>query len=226
MRYPSIPYFGELDEKEFMGLLSSDVQVFEKLDGGNTQIEVRNDGTVRHGLRSGSVNRKTSGRVSWADDFNAFFWSNCGRFRDLEKGMVYFLEFLAPHHVVYHDEFVNMAFLIDAYSTDNARFVDYDEAWERASPVHDIIHKAELLHKGPVDDKTLLKILNRKSRLAVNGIGEGIVIKDYGSRHQSFTKIIHPFYESYHYSHLSKEKKNKMPEYTAKGLKKYLEQLC
>ena len=189
MRYPPIDVLDE--SKKIQQLFSSDdVHVFEKLDGGNTQIAVPESHPITHGLRSGKVSGASKER-KWVKQFERFFWGNRQRLQEsLEPGFVYFMEFLGPHTVVYKPEFVNRAFLIDVWDLKNGVFVPYEDGAKKTEPVKDLVLPAPLLYRGRVDKKGIKRLLEEASPYAVDGIKEGLVLKDYKTG--TFGKTYHP----------------------------------
>ena len=191
MRYPSIEVL-DLDNKKHPIFNSDDVSVFEKMDGGNTQIVLPNEGDITHGLRSGKVNRRTVDRL-WVREFEAFFWLNKHTFEEsLERGFAYFMEFLAPHKIVYKPEFVNRPFLIDVLDLESGLFLPYEVGLQKTEPVRSLILPLLPIYTGPVDRKKIKELVDEESLYATDRVKEGLVLKDYKT--QVFAKAYHPFH--------------------------------
>lgn len=190
MKYPSIPRLDEMAESDVERLFGTGVQIFEKMDGVNTQISVNGD--VRHGLRSGSVSKRSRGEFPWVEDFNRFFWSNMDRFSQL-KPNIYFGEFMTPMRVRYNDDVVNAFILIDVFDPEKGLFLPYEQGLDLTESVRDLMLPAEKLYDGSFDSRTVTELIRQPSHYAMDGIKEGVVIKNYNS--QAFAKAFHPRYD-------------------------------
>lgn len=181
MRYPHMPHADDVPTLTKRAIFE-DAYVFEKLDGGNVRVEVRED-VIRYGLRSGHMR---GNRAPWKDRFSKWYWTNRDAIQELPPG-IYFGEFLAPHTIKYKDEFVDQFFLIDVH--DGSNFLPYSKGLELAADVP-VIRPAPLLHRGQVTDGLVEELIDGKSAFSVTGDREGIVIKNYTL--QSFVKVKHP----------------------------------
>ncbi len=187
MKYPNIHELGELTEQE-KELLFGSAYVFEKLDGGNVQVHVKDDGTITHGLRSGHLE---GARAPWAERFKKWYWTNREPIQKLSPG-IYFGEFLAPHTIQYKPEFVDSFFLIDVYIGDenSGGFLDYVNALETSRAARDLMSPAPLLHRGTITQELIEELVNGRSKHSIGGEREGVVIKSYPA--QLFAKAKHP----------------------------------
>jgi len=184
VKYPNMP---QLDEVPIAvrEALFEDSYEFEKLDGGNVQVDMREE-VITYGLRSGYLD---GGRAPWVEELNKWYWTSRERIHELPPG-IYYGEFLAPHTIEYKPEYVNKFVLIDVF--DDGEFMDYEAGYERVRQhgLEDIMLKAPVLHKGKVTMEEILAMINGKSEFSVNGEREGVVIKDYTT--QTFVKAKHP----------------------------------
>lgn len=182
VKYPEIPHLMEVPEI-FDG---SNVQVFEKLDGGNTQV--RNlDGRVITGSRANFLTREEYFKFEWFKDFNNWAKSNPS-FHNLPGNLIVYGEFTTPHILRYKPEFVNRFFLIDVYDTETKRFIPYVEAREKLENELDV---KDVLFLRPLAEGKLT--LEDVKYIAVTGScysfygREGVVVKDYEK--QKFAKL-------------------------------------
>lgn len=187
MKYPSIPRLDEMGPDEKKLLLSSYVEIFEKMDGVNTQISVSDD--VKHGLRSGKVDRRSRSEFPWVSKFDRFFWSNREKFAGL-KPSVYFGEFMAPMEVGYTDEVANRFILIDVFDPEKGLFLPYEQGLALTESVRDLMLPAEKLYEGEISEKAIRSAMEAPSVHATDSVKEGIVIKSYPL--QIFAKAYSP----------------------------------
>src|SRR3990172_6688378 len=101
VKYPSIPHLAETLEI----LDGNNLQVFEKLDGGNCQVRMFN-GELFCGNRSNFLRREEYFRFPWFKDFKRWTMSNQGLY-GLPQSLIVYGEFTSPHTVPYEPEFTN-----------------------------------------------------------------------------------------------------------------------
>ncbi len=181
IKYPEIPHLAEN-----LGILDSrNIQVFEKIDGGNCQIRTYN-GRVFCGSRANFLKRKEDFRFPWFEDFNKWAMSNQS-LRNLPENIIVFGEFTGPHTLIYDPEFTNRFFLIDLYHMPSRRFVPYDKARKQ---LEDIAHIDDVLFlrslAGELNLDSAKYLATGKSEYSSDR-REGIVIKDY--KRQKFAKF-------------------------------------
>ena len=181
VKYPEIPHLMECPQ-----ILDSDnVQVFEKIDGGNTQVRT-SEGRILTGSRANFLEREERFKFDWFKDFNRWAKSNQSLY-GIPENLIVYGEFTSFHTISYKPKFTNKFFLIDVYDTDNARFIPYLDARERLekSGVEDILF-LEPLAEGKLGLKELRDLAKGRSQYSRSG-REGVVIKDYGA--QKFAKF-------------------------------------
>jgi len=167
-------------------LESNDLQVYEKMDGGNCQVR-KHQGRVFCGNRSKFLVREQGFKQEWFSDFHRWVMSNYD-FYNLPESVILYGEFMAPHTVPYESQFRNKFFMIDLYDLNSGKFVPYDVA--RAQIETDMgigdVFFLDPLKKGKIS-------LNEAKTLALGESSytsygrEGIVLKDYNQ--QKFAKL-------------------------------------
>ncbi|MEX0920452.1 MAG: RNA ligase family protein [Candidatus Pacearchaeota archaeon] len=181
IKYPSIPHLTEVPE-----ILESDrLQVFEKLDGGNSQIRVLN-GQILTGSRANFLTREEYFRFNWFKDFNNWAKSNYTLY-NLSEDFVVYGEFMSPHTINYKPEFTNKFFLIDLYKISEDRFIPYSSSREilNDSGIEKILF-LEPLAEGKLEIGDVKKLALWESKYSNYG-REGVVVKDYDN--QKFAKL-------------------------------------
>ncbi|MEM5798712.1 MAG: RNA ligase family protein [Candidatus Aenigmatarchaeota archaeon] len=173
-KYPHIPYLSKMSESEKMRLFEN-AYIFEKIDGINCMIK-KSGKYLSRGLRSGRLS-KSMKKTNIAGVLEKIFWNNYQSLEKLEDG-VYFFELLTNREnrkIDYKPEFLNKLFLLDVWDDG---WLNYEEATKRIEGVPDVII-LDVLHKGPVDENIVKHLLEKKSPYAIDGKGEGLVIKNY-----------------------------------------------
>lgn len=189
MKYHSIPYL-----EEDRHILKTPVDVFEKLDGGNCQIQA-GLGRLFLASRSGDHSQRTHKHQwfgqfqTWANRFYAQQQHELHATLDelLPSHLVLFGEWLSPHTIPYRAEAVNQFYLIDVYDQLEERFLPYEEGVARAT-IDTLLPLRTLrtLGHGKFTTKTLEEFLPGSDYR--DGDKEGIVIKDY--ENQRFAKLV------------------------------------
>ena len=182
VKYQEIPHL-----MAALDILDSDgLQVFEKLEGGNSQVRVF-QGRIFTGSRANFLEREEHFRCDWFRDFNRWAKSNHS-FYNLPEDLIVYGEFTAPHTLAYRPEFTNRFFLIDVYDTHDKIFIPYAQARKRLEGnlgIRDILF-LDPLREGRLSLKELKELATGESQYSVYG-REGIVVKDYNA--QRFAKL-------------------------------------
>ena len=182
VKYPEIPHLTQVPE-----ILDSDsLEVYEKLDGGNTQVRTHN-GRILTGSRANFLSREEYFRFPWFREFNKLAKSDYS-FHNLTENLIIYGEFLFPHTLKYKPEFESRFFLIDLYDLNTGKFIPYESARKRLEDDLEIknILFLETLAKGKQSMARIKELAMGKSQYSDYG-REGVVIKDY--RHQKFAKF-------------------------------------
>lgn len=182
VKYLEIPHLMEVPEI----LNRNCLEVYEKLDGGNSQVRVC-DGRIFTGSRANFLNREEHFRFDWFKDFNKWTKSNHS-FYNLPENFIVYGEFLAPHTLKYKPEFESRFFLIDVYDLSKSQFISYQNArrlLEDSLGIKNILF-LEALAKGKISMEKLKEITMGESQYSEYG-REGVVIKDYFN--QRFAKL-------------------------------------
>lgn len=178
IKYPRIPHLAE----DFT-ILNNPVEVYEKLDGGNSQVRLHK-GVILAGNRSKFLTDKDT-RFSWFSDFLKWAKRNYD-FYNLPENWIVFGEWLAPHTLEYPLENQDKFYLIDLFDISLNKFIKYSVAKNSLEErgITDIEFLSPL-HTGKIGFNKL-KSLIYPSKYK-EGNSEGVVIKDYES--QKFAKL-------------------------------------
>ena len=182
IKYPEIPHLAETPEI----LDGKNVEIFEKIDGGNCQVRISN-GRLFCGSRANFLKRTEHFRFDWFKDFNKWAMSNQS-LHNLPENLIIYGEFSSPHTIFYNSESTNRFFLIDIYNISNGKFLPYEESkslLETKLFVEDILF-LDILAKGKISLESVKYLATGKSRYS-HGDREGVVIKDY--KKQKFAKL-------------------------------------
>ncbi len=181
VKYQEIPHL-----MADLNILDSDnLQVFEKIDGGNSQVRVF-QGNILTGSRANFLTREENLRFKWLKDFNRWAKSN-STFHSLPENLIVYGEFTGPHTIAYRPEFTNRFFLIDVYDTQEKKFVPYVQARKRLEDldIRDVLFLNPLTEGKPTLEE-LKGLAMSESQYSVYG-REGVVVKDYHA--QRFAKL-------------------------------------
>ncbi len=182
VKYPEIPHLTQV-----LKILDSDsLEVYEKLDGGNTQVRTHN-GRIITGSRANFLSREEYFMFPWFRKFNNWAKSDYS-FHNLPENLIIYGEFLSPHTLKYKPEFESRFFLIDLYDLNTGKFIPYESARKRLEDDLEIknILFLETLAKGKQSMARIKELAIGKSHYSDYG-REGVVIKDY--HHQKFAKL-------------------------------------
>lgn len=186
-------------------ILNQDVYIFEKLDGGLSQVR-KMGGTIFGGSKSNFLIGPRT-KYSWFPDFLRWMRSNPS-LTNLPEEIIMFGEWLVPVTLEYNPEKRNRFYFIDlAFATEQGpRFYDYDEAlsYLKNWKIKDV-EILPPLAKGLFSYEQFKKIREGESQLG-DITREGVVLKNYNT--QQFAKSLNP-----QYSELREE---------GKGLERYV----
>lgn len=179
VKYRRIPHISETPQ-----ILDKPVEVYEKIDGGNTQIR-RIDGRIFCGNRTDFLTKERLFTQEWFRDFQKWALGNYS-FYNLPDNLVLFGEWTSRHTLDYNPEFTNKLFMLDILDMDSGRFIPYETAKARVTDlgIEGLIYLAPLF-KGEINFKSLMGLIEGSQYR--NGNKEGLVIKDYDA--QKFAKL-------------------------------------
>jgi len=186
VKYKRIPEVLKLNQ--LSSITQEDVQVFEKIDGGNCQIR-KIDGRLYSGSKANFLIGDPVYRAVWFPRMLSWMYSNHSLY-NLPENLILFGEWSGNHTITYSPPDTDKFFMIDLFDLENQRFIPYDEAVSRVKKmgVSDI-RFLNILAEGKVDIKKLEHILDAQSSY-YPGKKEGLVIKSYLSNPQEFYKIL------------------------------------
>ena len=180
-KYHSITRYGKSNNEISA---RGNIVVWEKLDGANASF--MRDGNV---LRTFSRNQELTGEDGLGG-FRKWALDNI-KVDDLVEGYVYFGEFMNRHKIDYGNN-EKKFFLYDVYDIGGEKYLDLDIISSEA--FHLNLTLAPIFYEGEFISDEHLQSFVGKTMLAPDGVGEGIVVKnyDYFDKHgkQHFTKIV------------------------------------
>jgi len=188
VKYESIGAF--LKAGEVSSLASRNLEVFEKMDGGNCQVRNYETQLIR-GSRAHFIQGKSHSRhKEWFNDFTAWVYSNHSLY-NLPEHVIPFGEWAGNQHVIQYDEGNKGFFDIDVLNLEDGRFMRYEDGriLLENSGVEGI-RFLEPLASGRVTPRIIQHFLYDEPSAYYDGPKEGLVIKDYDN--QEFFKILHP----------------------------------
>lgn len=184
-----------LGHREVRDIELGEVHVFPKLDGTNASAWADHDGEVRAGSRNRVIDlgSDNAGFARWLfgpDD-------QAENLRLLALGLphlVFYGEWLVPHAVrTYQEDAWRRFYVFDVYDRDAERYLPFEQyqpALERVG-IDYIAPLAVIKNPSP---SQLQECVDRNDYLVTEGVGEGIVLKNYSWRNahgrQPWAKVI------------------------------------
>jgi len=180
IKYKEIPYIGEL-----LKLLDKEVEIYEKLAGGNSQVR-KFESRILAGNRSKFL-KDSDRRFDWFQKFKKWALGNYS-FYNLPENLVVYGEWLSKHTLDYYPEKMDRFYLIDVFDTNSRKFFPYEDSVDLLTKknIGDIGFLTPLF-KGKIELDALNELVKKKSDYR-DGNMEGIVIKNYVS--QDFAKLL------------------------------------
>ncbi len=160
------------------------IVVWEKIDGSNASFK-----RVGNEIQTFSRNLELTG-LDGLGGFRAWVLQNID-VEKLEQDFLYFGEWSNPHKINYGDN-LKKFFLFDVYDLAELKYLGIEFIREEAE--HIGLTLAPIFYEGEFVSEEHLQSFVGKSMLAPDGVGEGVVVKnyDYVDKHgnQHFTKIV------------------------------------
>ena len=176
LKYPHLERFGN---EEVDGIEFGTTYVFPKLDGTNAQVWLNDDDTIGAGSRNRtlSLNNDNAGFMNWAvkqDNLKLFLshyhWLNV------------YGEWLVPHNLkTYRDDAWRKFYIFDLVDCETGEFYSYEMMKDVLDPYGlDYLPPIAIVKNGTREHYE--KCLEKNVFLIKDGmgVGEGIVIKNYG----------------------------------------------
>ena len=183
IKYHKIPYLEVVPE-----ILDKEVEVFEKLDGGNCHFR-KIEGRVRCSNRANFIDGKGFERF-WFQEFRKWALSNYSLYK-IDENHVFYGEWLAKHNIDYDKEHINKFYLLDVFDLKSGRYINYEGAKELVKKYSlEDVHFLKTIARGKINDSALEKLLEKSDYY--NGPKEGVVIKDY--KNEVFAKKLHKLF--------------------------------
>ena len=181
--YKKYQHIEKLGSSEVEGILEGKVYLSYKIDGTNSCIWMKDDGTLGFGSR----NRELS-----LDDDNAKFMASIKNDTELYSSLFKYLseypthiiygEWLVPHTLkTYNDNAWRQFYIFDIYDTEYQRYIPYphyNEYLTEFYPNLKMIPTIAVLD-NPTEEEIKSYLDKTGDWLVKAGLGEGIVIKNY-----------------------------------------------
>ncbi len=180
-KYQSITRYGKSNNEISA---RGNIVIWEKIDGANASF-MRDGDTIR----TFSRNQELTGEDGLGG-FRKWVLENINA-RKLEVGLLYFGEWTNRHKIDYGLN-EKKFYLFDVYETNLERYLPLNDIKAEANIIG--LELAPIFYEGEYISEEHLQSFVGKSMLAPDGVGEGIVVKNYGyvDKHgnQHFTKIV------------------------------------
>ena len=180
-KYQSITRYGKSNNEI---TARGNIVVWEKIDGANASFQ-----RVGEEIKTFSRTIELTGEDGLGG-FRKWVLNNID-VNKLEEGFIYFGEWINRHKIDYGEN-EKKFFFYDVYDTNRELYLDIDVIYSEAELLG--LELAPIFYEGEFISEEHLQSFVGKSMLAVNGVGEGIVVKNYGyvDKHgnQHFTKIV------------------------------------
>lgn len=164
------------------------IAIQEKLDGGNASFFIDEYSNVHCFSRNIELNEKETlrGFYNWVQE------KIVPQKHKLLTGCIYYGEWLVPHKINYKEEYLNDFYLFDIYFKDINTFFTNVAVENEADNLG--IKPAPILYCGEYISLEHIQSFVGKSEMSIDGVGEGVVVKNYSYRNregnQSFTKFV------------------------------------
>lgn len=186
MHYKSYQHVEKLGSKEVEGILNGRVYLFYKIDGTNSCVWLKDDGTLGFGSRRRELNM--------VED-NAGFMTAIMTQPENKKVLADLKEFLTehPNYIIYGEWLVKHTlksysndawrqfYIFDIYDTETNEYIPYYVYESLFNLVYKNLKYIPLIEslENPTEDDIKLRLGKTGDFLCTAGLGEGIVIKNY-----------------------------------------------
>lgn len=182
-KYKSIERYGKSSNEL---TARGNIVIWEKLDGANASFQREGDKVLcfsHNSYLDGSRDKQLGGFYGWVQE-------NI-KAEDLVEGLVYFGEWLNIHKINYGDN-LKKFFFYDVYDSTKEIYLGMKDIRYEAEKVG--LELAPIFYEGMYVSEDHIQSFVGKSMLAPDGIGEGVVVKNYEYFDrfgvQKFTKIV------------------------------------
>ena len=199
VKYMHLERYGN-DEVE--GIEQGTTYVFPKLDGTNAQVWLNDDGTIGAGSRNRtlSIHNDNAGFMNWAITQDNIF-----HFLMNHPTVTLYGEWLVPHSLkTYRDDAWRKFYIFDAFDRDSETFLDYETMKILLDRYNlDYLAPIAIIRNGTREH--FERCLKNNVFLIKDGmgVGEGIVIKNYGWTNKygrgTFAKIVTNEFKEIHH---------------------------
>lgn len=202
VKYPHLERFGN---SEVEGIEVGITHVFPKLDGTNASLWLE-DGNIYAGSRNKALSKESdnAGFFNWAVEQEKLVWLLRG-FPELTL----YGEWLVPHSLkTYRDDAWRKFYIFDVYNRETGLFYEYDRYKDilDAYEIKDYLAPIAVVKNG--SREVFEKCLDKNVFLIKDGqgIGEGIVIKNYSWQNQygrvTWAKIVTNEFKEVHHKEM------------------------
>lgn len=183
--YRSYMHIEKLGTTDTEGILNGTCYLSYKIDGTNSSIWLKDDGTLGYGSRKRELSLDTS------DSDNAGFMRLMSENPKVVEELLIYLkqypnrtiygEWLVPHTIKrYKSDAWKKFYVFDIYDNETEKYLNYD-LWATVLAEYSSIEVIPLIAKleNPTAEDIIALLDKTGNYLCTEGIGEGIVIKNY-----------------------------------------------
>lgn len=186
MEYKKYQHIEKLGTTEVEGILDGQVSLFYKIDGTNSCIFLKDDNTLGFGSRTRELTLdKDNGGFYASMLFNKEEYNKYLKYLQANPNHIIYGEWLIPHTIKrYKADAWKKLYVFDIFDVENNTYIPY-EIYKDVLAKYNIsyIPAIAILTNPTVDD--IKKYLDETGNFLIeNGLGEGIVIKNYGYRNK------------------------------------------
>jgi hypothetical protein len=188
MEFKKYQHIEKTQSSEVEGILNGEVHLFYKIDGTNSCVWLKEDGNLGFGSR----NRELS-----LDNDNAGFMNEIKKDLDIYNALLKYLnnhpkhiiygEWLVPHTLkTYTSDSWRKFYIFDIYDTATESYINYDIYSKLIDYHYPALNYIPLITKltNPTEDDIKSYLEKTGQFLISEGLGEGIVIKNYNYRNR------------------------------------------
>ena len=186
MEFKKYQHIEKLGTTEVEGILKGKVYLYYKIDGTNSCVYLKNDKSLGFGSRNRELSLdKDNGNFMTMMMLNKELYINILNYLLLHPNYIIYGEWLIPHTIRrYNESSWNKMYVFDVYDEENNRYLVYEEySLEIKKLGLECIPPLKILENPSMEDiKNCLE--ETGNYLIIEGLGEGIVIKNYDYRNQ------------------------------------------
>lgn len=186
MNYKKYQHIEKLGTTEVEGILEGKVSLFYKIDGTNSCIFLKEDNTLGFGSRTRELTIDNDNGGFYASMlFNKEEYNKYLKYLQIHPNHIIYGEWLIPHTIKrYKADAWKKLYVFDIYDAENDSNIPY-ETYKDVLVQYDITYIPAIATLANPTFEDIKKYLNDTGNYLIeNGLGEGIVIKNYDYRNK------------------------------------------